>query len=60
MTLKYGRRLEAAFAREGGGALRQWIDDCPNSVYSALTYKGGAARRTSSGSSARSRRTPHS
>ena len=44
-TLKYGRKLEAAFAREGGEALRHWIDDCPNSLYSALTFQGGAAWR---------------
>jgi pyruvate dehydrogenase E1 component len=45
VTIKYGRRLEAAFAREGGEALRTWIDDCPNSLYSALTFQGGAAWR---------------
>jgi pyruvate dehydrogenase E1 component len=45
VTLKYGQRLQAAFARPGGEALRRWIDDCPNSVYSALTYKGGPAWR---------------
>ncbi|MBK1656696.1 transketolase [Paracraurococcus ruber] len=45
VTLKYGRRLEAAFAREGGESLRRWIDDCPNSLYSALTFQGGAAWR---------------
>ncbi len=45
VTLKYGRRLQAAFAREGGEALRLWIDDCPNSLYSALTFQGGAAWR---------------
>ncbi len=45
VTLKYGRRLQAAFAREGGDALRRWIDDCPNSLYSALTFQGGAAWR---------------
>jgi pyruvate dehydrogenase E1 component len=44
-TLKYGKRLEAAFAEPGGHALRDWIDACPNSLYSALTYKGGAAWR---------------
>ena len=41
VTLKYGHRLEAAFARTGGDALRLWIDSCPNSRYSALAYKGG-------------------
>jgi len=45
VTMKYGRRLEAAFAREDGDALRRWIDDCPNSLYSALTFQGGAAWR---------------
>ncbi len=45
VTLKYGRKLQAAFAREGGEALRSWIDDCPNSLYSALTFQGGAAWR---------------
>ncbi len=45
VTVKYGKRLEAAFTRPGGAALRQWIDDCPNSLYSALVYKGGAAWR---------------
>jgi pyruvate dehydrogenase E1 component len=44
-TLKYGKRLEAAFTRRDGEALRQWIDDCPNSLYSALVYQGGAAWR---------------
>ena len=45
VTLKYGRKLEAAFSREGGDALRAWIDDCPNSLYAALTFQGGAAWR---------------
>jgi pyruvate dehydrogenase E1 component len=46
ITLKYGRKLEAAFAKPGGEALKRWIDDCPNALYSALTFKGGAAWRT--------------
>jgi pyruvate dehydrogenase E1 component len=45
VTLKYGRRLEAAFARPGGSSLRGWVDACPNSTYSALTFQGGAAWR---------------
>jgi len=44
-TLKYGKRLQAAFAQEDGDQLRRWIDDCPNSLYSALTYKGGPGWR---------------
>jgi pyruvate dehydrogenase E1 component len=45
LTLKYGTRLQAAFARRGGDALCDWIDRCPNSVYSAMAYKGGAVWR---------------
>lgn len=45
VTLKYGRLLTEAFAGPDGEALRQWIDRCPNALYSALTYKGGAGWR---------------
>ena len=45
VTLKYGKLLETAFAQPDGGQLRQWIDDCPNSLYSALVFKGGAGWR---------------
>ncbi len=45
VTLKYGKRLEAAFAGPGGAALRRWIDECPNDLYSALTFQGGASWR---------------
>lgn len=45
VILKYGSQLEAAFAEPGGAALRAWIDKCPNQLYSALTYQGGAAWR---------------
>ncbi|MSO64640.1 MAG: transketolase [Alphaproteobacteria bacterium] len=45
ITLKYGKKLHAAYEKRGGDALRQWIDDCPNSLYSALTYKGGKGFR---------------
>ena len=41
VTMKYGKRLQGAFERPGGEALRQWIDACPNSLYSALVVKGG-------------------
>nr|VFK27237.1 MAG: pyruvate dehydrogenase E1 component [Candidatus Kentron sp. MB]VFK31073.1 MAG: pyruvate dehydrogenase E1 component [Candidatus Kentron sp. MB]VFK75507.1 MAG: pyruvate dehydrogenase E1 component [Candidatus Kentron sp. MB] len=44
-TIKYGKQQERAFAKPGGEALREWIDDCPNSLYSALTVKGGPAWR---------------
>jgi pyruvate dehydrogenase E1 component len=45
VTLKYGKLLETAFAQPDGEHLRQWIDDCPNSLYSALVFKGGAGWR---------------
>lgn len=45
VTLKYGRLLEAAFREPGGESLRDWIDRCPNQLYSALTFQGGAAWR---------------
>jgi pyruvate dehydrogenase E1 component len=45
VILKYGRLLEAAFAEPGGERLRQWIDACPNQLYSVLTFQGGAAWR---------------
>ena len=45
VILKYGSRLEAAFAQPGGERLRQWIDTCPNQLYSALAFQGGAAWR---------------
>lgn len=45
VTLKYGKRLQEAFARPGGEALRDWIDACPNSIYSALCFKGGVGWR---------------
>ena len=45
VTLKYGRLMREAFTRRGGPALREWIDECPNSLYSALAFQGGAAWR---------------
>ncbi len=45
VTLKYGQLLEAAFREPGGEQLRDWIDRCPNQLYSALTFQGGAAWR---------------
>jgi len=41
VTLKYGKKLEAARGGPAGEALWQWIDECPNDLYSALTFKGG-------------------
>lgn len=46
VTVKHGRKQEAAFKEPGGEALREWIDTCPNALYSALTFQGGAAWRS--------------
>jgi pyruvate dehydrogenase E1 component len=45
VVLKYGSLLDAAFEESGGAALRAWIDACPNQLYSALSFQGGAAWR---------------
>ncbi len=45
ITLKYGRAQRALFRKRGGAKLREWIDACPNDLYSALTFEGGAAWR---------------
>ena len=45
VTMKYGKLQEQAFEEPGGDALRNWIDTCPNSLYSALTFKGGGSWR---------------
>ncbi|MEP3226049.1 MAG: transketolase [Parasphingorhabdus sp.] len=45
VTLKYGKRQQAAFKKPGGKTLEQWIDSCPNADFAALTYQGGAAWR---------------
>jgi pyruvate dehydrogenase E1 component len=45
VVLKYGALQQAAFAEPGGEVLRRWIDRCPNPLYSALVFQGGAAWR---------------
>ena len=45
VPLKYGKKLEKVFALQGGDTLRQWIDDCPNDLYSALTFKGQSGEK---------------
>ncbi|WP_338722776.1 transketolase [Devosia sp. XK-2] len=45
VTLKYGALQRTAFAEPGGEKLRAWIDNCPNDLYSALMFRGGAAWR---------------
>jgi pyruvate dehydrogenase E1 component len=45
VIVKYGALQQAAFQEPGGETLRQWIDACPNQLYSALVFQGGAAWR---------------
>jgi pyruvate dehydrogenase E1 component len=45
VILKYGSLQQAAFKEPGGERLRQWIDRCPNPLYSALVFAGGGAWR---------------
>ena len=45
VILKSGKLQKAAFAEPGGKKLEAWISYCPNSLYSALVYQGGAAWR---------------
>jgi pyruvate dehydrogenase E1 component len=45
VIVKYGTLMRQAFAEPGGEALRRWIDNCPNALYAALCFQGGAAFR---------------
>jgi pyruvate dehydrogenase E1 component len=45
VILKYGSLLQSVFREPGGQALKEWIDQCPNQLYSALCFQGGAAWR---------------
>ncbi len=45
VIVKYGSLQQAAFREPGGEKLRAWIDNCPNQLYSALVFQGGAAWR---------------
>ncbi|MBR0714309.1 transketolase [Bradyrhizobium liaoningense] len=45
VIVKYGCLMREAFAEPGGEALKRWIDNCPNALYAALCFQGGAAFR---------------
>jgi pyruvate dehydrogenase E1 component len=45
VILKHGSLQNAAFREPGGESLRNWIDNCPNQLYAALTFQGGPAWR---------------
>ncbi len=45
ITLKHGKLLQAIAHKPGGKDILEWIDTCPNDLYSALSFKGAAAFR---------------
>ncbi len=45
VVLRHGRLQQQAFREPGGERLARWIEACPNQLYSALTFGGGAAWR---------------
>jgi len=45
VILKYGELLQAIAKEPGGDKIVGWIDSCPNQLYSALVFQGGAAWR---------------
>ena len=45
VVLRHGSLQRAAFEEPGGERLRAWIEAAPNTLYSALTFQGGAAWR---------------
>ncbi|MEP1420516.1 MAG: transketolase [Erythrobacter sp.] len=45
ITLKSGNLQRAAFKKPGGKALQDWIENCPNAEFAALTFLGGDAWR---------------
>ena len=54
VVLKYGKKLQDVFEGEGGSDLKDWLDTCPNSLYSARVPsvtlpKGGEQMSTQQG-----------
>lgn len=43
VVIKYGELQLNAFNEPGGEKLKEWIDNCPNQLYSALIFEGGIA-----------------
>ncbi len=43
--LKFGKKLEGLKSIKGGKDILDWIDDCPNDLFSALTFQGGSEWR---------------
>ena len=45
ITLKYGKKLQNLSKIKGGNDILNWIDTCPNDLYSALSYMGSKGWR---------------
>ena len=45
VTLRHGQLQETIFAKPGGEHLRDWIEECPNQLYCALTFQGASSWR---------------
>ncbi|MDB9762480.1 transketolase [Alphaproteobacteria bacterium] len=45
ITLKYGKKLQSLSTLNGGNEILNWIDNCPNDLYSALSYMGSKGWR---------------
>ena len=45
VTLKYGKKLQDLSKIKGGNKILNWIDNCPNDLYSALSYLGSKGWR---------------
>ena len=45
VTLKYGKKLQSLSKIKGGNKILNWIDNCPNDLYSALSYLGSKGWR---------------
>jgi len=45
ITLKYGKKLQNLSKIKGGNKILNWIDNCPNDLYSALSYLGSKGWR---------------
>src|SRR5208337_872551 len=45
VVVKYGKKLQDVFKGDAGTDLKEWLDTCPNPLYSALVYKGGPGWR---------------
>ena len=45
VTLRHGQLQQAIFEKPGGAWLHEWIEECPNQLYCALTFQGASSWR---------------